>query len=188
VTITFSHTPEDFIEVSTFVHRRMPTAIVRALRDPRKREGLPMVLVWLAHVAGGFLGIAAGVFLAIAGGGWWGWIAAGGFAMLPLLYAKMMFFGDRGAAKIRQQFADDPHKSDPTTFTFDDAGCRFEASHWRCNVAWSAVSEAVQTENCIVLITKQLAFAVPRRSFASPTDESAFVQFAKSKFLGNSNR
>jgi hypothetical protein len=186
--ITFSHTPEDFIEVSTFAHRRMPATFLRALRGRWKREGLGTLLAWLAHVIGCFVGVAAGVYLATSAGvRLWGWFVAAIFAALPLLYAKMLLFGDRGAAKIRQQFVDDPHKSDPTTLTLDDAGCRFDAPHWRCRVAWSAVFEVARSENCIILMTEQLAFVIPRRSFTSADDEAAFVAFANSKTSGNQN-
>ena len=64
-------------------------------------------------------------------------------------------------------------------FRFDDAGIEIETGRVSYRCPWSAVLLVAHSPRHWLIQVDTTTFAIPKRAFASPVDEQAFVELAK---------
>lgn len=70
----------------------------------------------------------------------------------------------------------------PITFAADDRGFVIDSAEMNLRIAWTAVTDLVQTRAHWVFLAGGMGYCVPRRFFAKVEDERAFVRAALAQF------
>lgn len=175
--LAFSYTAEDYVEAAG------PVMAERTVRRVGAERPLGRVIAWATTGAGFLLMIAAGVYLVAADGpGWWTAVLFVGLVSTPFLLGSYRgLFGQRQAA--RAAFDAETDRAGPATFEADEAGVRFVARVYRCDLAWSAVTGLYETAGLFLMADDgPTSWIVPKRAFADDAQQEQFRRLFRDEF------
>lgn len=157
-----------------------------AHRRVYKGGWLPILLASLIFAAASIIGTFLAVPLAPALGQWSQIFSILGFivgAVLAITFYSRVQLGGflKGLRKIGSP------SSLTTHFRFDETGIAIDTQRVSHCVPWTAVQLFLAAPKHWLLQVDTTTFAIPRRAFAKPEDEQAFVELAKSR-LGEAAR
>ena len=96
-------------------------------------------------------------------------------ACFPLLIGFLLFF-----VMPRQRFRSDPKFQDEYFLQFSDDGIQFKTAQIDALLQWSLYNNVLENERFYILVYgKNMISVIPRRAFASKSEETAFDEMLR---------
>ena len=139
---------------------------------------IPLLVASLIFAGASIAGMALAAPLMPALGQWSGILSILGFIIGAILAIRFYSSVQLGGFLKGLRSLGSPD-SLPTRFRFDEAGIAVDTERVSHRVPWTAVQLFLPSPKHWLLQADTITLAIPRRAFATPADEQAFVTLAK---------